>query len=255
MNLVPPGMNVVIFSKDRAMQLDLLLQSMKRFAPVLLEAVPKIIYTHSSTEFARGYMLLETTWQNQVSWIFESDIQKQFLEAVNPAAKYTSCLVDDDVFFRPLPKLPELNPGEAYVPRLGKNCTYCYNADKLQKEGELDFDCTVSVDGHVYLTKEFRQLIEMVQLDSGAPPGRFEEQASGLKKFKLLYAEHSCLVNIVANRVQERYRNRCAGGSPEDLNKRFLNGYRLDLDAIDFSNVIGVHQDIELKFVHVLEMV
>ena len=34
------------------------------------------------------------------------------------------------------------------------------------------------------------------------------------------------------------------GGSAEELNARYLAGERLDLDAMDFSNVTAWHQEI-----------
>ena len=52
------------------------------------------------------------------------------------------------------------------------------------------------------------------------------------------------MVTIPANVVQHEYANRSGGGSPEELNTRYLAGERLDLDTMDFSNVTAWHQEI-----------
>lgn len=112
------------------------------------------------------------------------------------------------------------------------------------KEGEYDFDCTFSLDGHIYRTEEIWPHIERVGFST---PNELEDRLWPVR-FQLQYAEHSCLVGIPHNRVQDQYPNKNAGGSAKKLNARFLAGDRIDLEAMDFSNVIGVHQEIPYRF-------
>ena len=66
---------------------------------------------------------------------------------------------------------------------------------------------------------------------------------------KMCCFEKGSIVNTPLNRVQETCLSVSgvffAGGAKE-LNEKFLNGYRLSLEKMDFSTVIGVHQEIRL---------
>ena len=61
--------------------------------------------------------------------------------------------------------------------------------------------------------------------------------------------KNSYVINTPINRVQETYTN-SAGiffGSPQEtLNEKFLQGKRLTLDGMDFSIIIGAHQELKL---------
>ena len=60
---------------------------------------------------------------------------------------------------------------------------------------------------------------------------------------------HSCLVGIPVNRVQHDVPNRAGEKfpyGPDALNARYLRGERIDLDALDFSDIRGAHQELEL---------
>ena len=67
----------------------------------------------------------------------------------------------------------------------------------------------------------------------------------------MLAFRESCLVSVPANVVADTFRNRASANeeySAERLNRRFLAGERIDLDAMDFANVRGAHQEIPLRF-------
>ena len=106
--------------------------------------------------------------------------------------------------------------------------------------GELDFDCTMSVDGHVYRTDE---ILPWLQSTPFMYPPEIEAMLWDKVRPRLLYAEHSCLVGIPHNRISP-YPNPHEGGSVVELNNRLLSGERIDLDSMDFSDVRGVHQPI-----------
>jgi len=61
--------------------------------------------------------------------------------------------------------------------------------------------------------------------------------------------EKSFVINTPLNRVQETCHNGAGkffGSTPEELNKRFIAGDRLTLEGMDFSTIIGVHQELKL---------
>ena len=63
--------------------------------------------------------------------------------------------------------------------------------------------------------------------------------------------ENSCIINTPVNRVQETFKNSAGVFFQQDaksLNDSFIQGKRLDLDSMDFSTIIGTHQEIKLKW-------
>lgn len=240
--------NVTIFSKNRAAQLDLLLTSMRINAPLLYEAA-KVIYTFSDSDFGRGYVRCQEL--HAVDWILETKIKADVLEAVDSNKPYTTFLVDDDVFYRPLHSeweviLRDKTFQRAYAPRLGRNLNFCWNVDKPQKIGELDFLCKMSVDGHIYRTQDVQPSIESIHFTL---VNQIEDQLwDKFHHFELFYPEHSVLVGIPWNRVQNQNPNRYGGGVAKTLNNRYLAGQRINFEKMNFSNVYSAHQLIEYVF-------
>jgi hypothetical protein len=240
--------NAIIFSKDRAMQLDGLLRSIQQFAPALWP--PTVLYRSSAEDFAWGYAALRMEFDyRDVRWVqrIGAPTLKDWLMAasVNAKAPLTCLLVDDDLFYRPLSDFA-VDPGTAYAPRLGLNCTWCFNEGRPQSEGTGDFTCHTSIDGHIYRTDEIMPRIASIEFTI---PSQMENKLGHINPpFRLKYADHSCLVGIPHNRVQQMYGYPNGGGTVQELNERFLAGERIDLDAMDFSDVHGSHQLIEYKF-------
>ena len=236
------------------MQLDALLRSIGRYAPQYGKV--KIIYKCTSDLHRRAYEILRQEAVGHL-WIEEGDDFKQnVLDAMNSVMRMVTFLVDDDLFYRLLPEF-DVSPNVAYAPRLGRNCTRCYNAnDRSQEvpthlwrqvggEGNLDFDCTLSLDGHVYLLSDVLSYFREMEY---ANPSQIEEFMRSRIRPHLTFAEHSCLVGIPHNVVADWKGNRSMDGSAEELCRMYLEGQRIDLDAMDFSNVNSVHQDIPYAF-------
>ncbi|MFL5827648.1 MAG: hypothetical protein ACJ76V_14075, partial [Thermoleophilaceae bacterium] len=96
-------LDLVIFSKDRACQLDLLLRSIKRFLEGWTDLSIRVIHTHADERLGRGYEIVQQL-HPEFEWVSELASDRGFrgltLDAVghNP---YVSFLVDDDVFKEP----------------------------------------------------------------------------------------------------------------------------------------------------------
>lgn len=228
--------NAIAFSMNRAAQLDALLMSVELRASWISPVT--VLFRFSTETFWQGYARLADL--HDAIFTQQLPLRQILLRAIDPKAPLTMMLTDDDIFYRDLPVVESLPSGATYSPRLGKNCTYCYPLDKQQKEGELDFLYSLSIDGHIFRTEEILARIEAIDFDT---PNQLEDRLSRGEPFRIFYEEHSCLVNVPHNRVAE-YANRHEGGSPEELNCRFLAGERIDVDAMDFSRVVGAHQAI-----------
>ena len=59
----------------------------------------------------------------------------------------------------------------------------------------------------------------------------------------------SCVVNSPNNRVQNTIKNRHGDEFSYDaqfLNEKFLGGYRINLDHIDFPEIVCPHQELDI---------
>jgi hypothetical protein len=258
----------IVFSKDRAMQLDACLRSIERSAPY---AGPiTVIYLATTEEFADGYRLLDLG--ERVRLVEQSDdFRSVVINALDPKDEHTVFHTDDDVFFLRPPTAPVLPPGfAAFSLRLGENTTYCYPLHRMQQvpttaangsvmawdwtRAEGDFSYPMSLDGHILSTG---LLLRMLARARFANPNQLEGELH-LRRYlappAMLAFRESCLVSIPANIVSSTHQNP-SGANPawsaEALNRRFLAGERLDLKAMDFSAIQGAHQDVLLAFTRI----
>jgi hypothetical protein len=115
----------------------------------------------------------------------------------------------------------------------------------------LDFGYPLSVDGHIFKTKDILKLTKKVGFTN---PNTFEAALQIFESFpknKMTSFPESVLVNTPNNIVNTSFANRNGlthGADVRELNKNYLNGSVIDLESMDFSNVIGCHQEIEFKY-------
>ena len=258
--------NCVVFSKNRAMQLDACLRSIERLAPYRGPIV--VVYLATTAAFASGYQRL--AHGGRVRFVAQGvDFRGAVMSALDPSSEHTVFHTDDDVFFRRPGAVPVLPPDvAAFSLRLGENTTYCHTGDHAQRlpdavseRGELltwnwarsdaDFSYPMSLDGHIFRTKLVLRMLAKARF---ANPNHLEEELHYRRHLappSMMSFRESCLVSIPANIVSTTHRNRAQASdatSPEALNARLLEGERIDLDAMDFSAIRGAHQDIPYAF-------
>lgn len=245
----------IIFSKDRAMQLDLLLWSMHKFALQLDDVC--VLWSASRDRFYRAYRRLMRDYK--IHWYLQSAFLDDVSILTASVRPYIQFLVDDCVFYRPLECPTEILPNTAYAPRLGLNCTRCGNIGVPQSvptqlyrdiggEGDRDFDCTWSLDGHIYRREEIQPY-----LDRGgySTPNELESAFCGEIRPRLYFPKHSCLTNVPHNSVGESKGNRHMHPGDDPivmLNDLYLSDWRIDWNQMDFSNVDSCHMDLEYKY-------
>lgn len=224
--------DVLIFSKDRACQLDLLLRSVEKFAPDLNRSIT-VLYRASLMSFDLGYDRLRD-WEPRVTFRreggFEEDVRAWL---AHPGRQTISFLVDDDVFYAPVPPVEAL----PFAFRLSRTVRWRESADPEESY-------PLCLGGTIYDKATILPLLDFhfsnpTQLEAGMACNysRFEPET--------LYSGGQCHVNVPANLVSESSGNP-ASLSPEtqpaELNRRFLAGERLSLSKMDFSNITGAHQ-------------
>ena len=261
-----PQVNCIVFSKDRAMQLDACLRSIHKFAPY--GGPITVIFRASTVEFSEGYRLLST--RTDARWVRESgDLRRDVLESIDPAVDLTVFHTDDDVFFRSS-VLPFEFDGDriaAFSLRLGINTTYCFPFARAQSLPHFatshqfiawdwtgafdDFAYPLSLNGHVLDTTITRRLLAKIHFTN---PNEFEVELHKRRYLVppvLAASSESSVVSLPLNVVTSTHRNRADNTteySALGLNARFLTGEYIDLDTMDFSHVIGAHQLLPLIF-------
>jgi hypothetical protein len=259
-------LNLVVYSKDRPAQLELLLRSLKRFWDGWEAISLSVVYTHSSDEFARGYERVRSL-HPEPSYACELDYPRTFkqltLGVVDGGNELTAFLVDDDVFRRPFSlRAPEVeallrDPSLACVAlRLAPGIDYTYALDRVTPppalaadrswawaEGDGYWDYPMSLDGHIFRTAELLPLL--AALDYSNPNSLESELAlRPLAAPRGICPAEAVVVNIPANRVQDAFPNRCGDIPPGPLNARFLAGERIALDPIAAVANRGAHEEI-----------
>lgn len=281
-------LSIVIFSKDRAAQLDLCLSSIyKNLSAIEDDWKIHVIYTYSSEEFEKGYDSLKYDWD--YSWLYfheESSYGgfKKTLESVMEEwGDYVLFFTDDDIVYKKLEH--NFNFLSQHVNekmfclslRLGSNTfiqdqyrnTNCIIPDEVilgektvktwnwkHQEKDTNFAYPFAVDGHMFESEVAKGIIK--NTEGYDNPNSLEGKAQHSVKDiidelpnEMCCFDTSTVINTPINRVQETCTNTAGiffGDSAETLNEKFLSGEKLSLDKMDFSTVIGVHQEIKLKW-------
>jgi hypothetical protein len=260
-------LHCIVFSRDRALQLDAFLASVSVHAPQLFTDVT-ILFRPSSDRHAEAYALLESE-HTHVRWVRESQFRDDLLGVVGDSGM-TVFHTDDDVYFRTPGPFEVRDDEVCFSLRLGLNTTYSYSLDvdqrlvgasvvggrlawdwRSQGAGELSYP--LAVNGHVFRGEEVCKWVGSAQFTN---PNTLE---SALQFFnsdvrpRMACFRHSVVVSVPANLVNETNVNRHGElGSADELNERFLAGERIDIGAMDFSDVRAAHQEIPFVFREVI---
>ena len=266
---------VVVFSRDRACQLDACLRSLSTYAP---DVTVSVVLRATSEPFRLGYARCATD-HPAVTFVPETDFGRQVVELLERQHAPLACfLTDDDLVTQPVRMdVIESALRDAHVLafslRLGRNTTYCYSMARPQAPpafqpcdhghltwswpgAEGDFGYPMSVDGQIFRASELREILRGLRFASpNSLEGTMADMAGQFTESKPMLAcfSSSALVGVPLNRVQNECQNR-SGQDPqmtaEALNRAYLSGARLQYMPID---VIGAHQEVPATLVHVKE--
>jgi hypothetical protein len=257
------ALKAVVFSRDRAMQLDAFLQSVELYIPSLFDELV-VIYRATDESFRAGYERLRED-RPEATWVAETSFRDDLL-ALRGDERLLVFHTDDDVYFRPVGEF-ELGEDEVcFSLRLGLNTTYSYPLDtdealrearvfgdrvswswRLQDLGSYRYP--LSVNGHVFRAAEAHVWLARTDYSN---PNELEaalQELSSQVRPQMASFTHSAAVSIPANVVNETYANR--HGSMHDvheLNERFLAGERIDVAAMSFDRIDACHVEVPFVF-------
>ena len=245
--------NNIIFSKDRACQLDLFLRSIIHNVRDYKRLTWTIIYLASTPEYEEGYEKVKKRFPN---FSFINEMVKGFRNTTIDylyTLPYHQFFVDDDCFkekWDPFDsKLDLLQTPEILTIslRMDPKYNYCYTQKRMTPPPSFinnlrwywekldgDWGYPMSLDGHIFRTDDIVPLIRNLQFKN---PNTLE---AGLASKYLARPLMSCystakIINLPINKVQT-FNNNHAGLqykiSVEDLNRRYINGEQINLDLI-----------------------
>ncbi len=262
-------MNIIIFSKNRASQLELLIRSMKKYFKEFQQMQIKILYKFTNDEFMKGYSkLIGMHPDENIIWNMDTDFQKGLIELFDKKEKYTVFFVDDIIFKEPFSIDDDRfkffkSHGDILCLslRLHPKLTYCYpakinmtspafteNGVFLWKGQSGDYGYPMSLDGHIFRTNDINYYISYMKYNG---PNFLESQMAMQPLFypKMICYEKSIIVNNPVNKVQNWNDNIHGEITAEYLNEQFLSGKIIDLTPFEGLNNISCHQELPINFI------
>lgn len=253
----------IVFSRDRAMQLDAFLASVRRCVPTLFDEII-VLFKATGERHAVAYEQLMAE-HGEPTWLAETSFREDLL-ALRGAQELLVFHTDDDVFFAAAQAVELREDEVCFSLRLGLNTTYCYPLDVTERlegaaigtnrvswewrsQGPGAYSYPLALNGHVFRADEAHMWLESVDYST---PNELEsalQSLNGQLRPRMASFAHSIVVSIPANIVNETFANRHGRGNDVDeLNARFLSGERLDTARMDFGNVTACHQEIPFVF-------
>ena len=221
----------IIFSKDRACQLELLLRNLNMPATIL--------FTHE-TDFQKGYEKLMRMYP-QFTFIKENNFKQQIIKLIDNN-EYVMFLCDDDIMiehfnencpeFKEFKNNPEIlclslriKPTYRYVPILQDN--------KWEWKGKRkDWGYPMSVTSHIFRSAD---ILSIITKENFKTPGGLEMKLrrNAPERKLMMCLDTPKIINNLANRVQNKYPTPNNLGIPlEELEQKFLEGKLLSLKDI-----------------------
>ncbi len=267
----------LIFSKDRAMQLDGTLRSFYMHCKDAAVIDTKVIYKASHPLHKNHYEDLKKYYGN-TEFITEQNFKEQVLSLLRQYT-YVLFLVDDNIFLRNFhishlaDILKENTNAIGFSLRLGENTAYCYTVDSPQNipafthipddilkydwtSAERDFGYPLEVSSSLYRVKELYPLLVQINFSN---PNILENQMDANKRIyasarpMLLCNKLSLTFCAPVNKVQDVCENRSGNEhcySREMLAIKFGEGYRIDIEKYAGFTPNACHQEISLDFVN-----
>lgn len=271
----------VVFSKDRPMQLDACLRSLKMHCADLEDLAVHVICKATSQPMADAYAEVDAAHQ----WATlhpERDFRSEVMLHLD-RCEHVLFIVDDTIFVRRftigdmVSALDASSDAIGVSLRLGGNCVRCYPTNSEQEKppglgpaprglcsfdwygADGDFGYPLEVSSSLYQSAHMTGLLRDERFSN---PNELEALIAGLaardvlsQTFhmpdRLLCPPISVAFSVPANRVQSTFANRAgsdASQSPEALLKRWQAGDRIDVAVLAGHTPNACHEEVTYTF-------
>ncbi|MHC4742450.1 MAG: glycosyltransferase family 2 protein [Planctomycetota bacterium] len=271
------NITALIFSKDRAMQLRAVIESLLLHCRDHSLVELKVFYKASSRLHRGQYDKLRDEFCD-VCFIEELNFREQVLGLIDET-EYVMFLVDDNLFVRDfmLGRAVKVMAGNGdalgFSLRLGANTAYCYAHDTYQDapafrhindetmkydwtHAEYDFGYPLELSSSIYRSAEILPLLRRLNFaNPNTLEGAMAANAHLYREAKssLLCFEQSVTFCAPVNMVQTVWQNRVGSNqsySAERLAQMFEEGGRIDVERYSGFVPNSCHQEVELYFDH-----
>jgi len=246
-------MDIVIFSKNRAMQLHALLETV--YEHLIFDTI-RVVYDAFQHPHTTSYTKIAEEFPH-VKFIGESNFKQDVLRAIDSGESGLTCLmVDDMMFYRTPTGLCESGHTICHSFRLGEEIKGFTGTEFYWPEGYKHFGYPLATDGHVYNSRRLYEMLSEIQFQN---PNKMEVR---LQRFKsriprhMTCEQHSCCVSIPVNAVSDNCVPVFGEYYPQNVDqlaKMYNEGKRIDWRRMDFTEIDNVHKEIEFKYVDRLE--
>lgn len=266
--------NIIVFSRNRAMQLDLNLRTFARAFKEFSDHEISVVYDFTDMQFIEGYEKLREQTYSNVKFYTDhqfGSLKDTLMGLMRPENKYTMYLCDDNIFTDQWsvndPEIKIMDAESSVMStslRLWKGIDFCYATNKPSpvpnfiknfcwdwRETSGDWGYPMSCDGNIYRTEFLRQKTQTLNF---VYPNNFEAGLAGTADHSIpltsCYLDGPKVYNIPVNVVQHIYPNRHGNiQTPEYLNELWLRDKSLDINFYYGKKFNTVHKELELKFV------
>jgi hypothetical protein len=261
--------DIIVFSKDRACQLDALLRSID--IKFKIDHTIKVLYKDSNDNFKLGYDKVISDFKN-VEFFQESSFRDNLFSILKTCKnKMISFFVDDIIMTETLNEIEFVerfyndNNTLTISLRLGKNISICYAMNIPIAKPNLinnmwnwqqhafrgDWGYSMSLDGDIYRKEEFVKYIP--QIEFGNPchmEAHMTNKPIGNKALMMCF-DKSKLINIPINKTNDipGNNNRLIKNvkTAEELNKLYLEGHRIKIENVFGINNNSCHYEVQLE--------
>ena len=212
-------MKTIIFSKNRACQLDLLLRGLNIPATVL--------YAHDQ-EFAAGYEKLKSMYPG-ITFEKEYDFKKQLISLMDD--DYIMFLVDDDIMIEPFDiDCKEFNQfkNDDNILCMSIRLAEQFNNVWRWKNKAHSWGYPMSVTSNIFRKKDIFPIMEKENFDN---PNELEVVLRNNIPDKpyMICGKTQKFINNLANQVQTQYKFKNLKISLSELEMQFVSGKRINL--------------------------
>lgn len=258
-------MHLLIFSKDRACQLYLLLESISRFGKF---STIDVLYKTSNDEYNTAYKVVEKKYPH-IAFIRESDFRRETLRLIELSGDDVCLSTDDQVFYREFGTPPPLAEHEVFSYRLGLNTivqnphtgelqpplnNYCKDGNIISWNPQYyhplyNYGYPFAIDVHCFNNKLLYDLLNSFswsntnQIESGL--FRYRNLISVIYSYNKSVSFNIPVNNMSGVTISGKYHPY----SNKELNDLFLSGKKINLDNICKNSIKGCHQEVKYEFI------
>lgn len=281
-NLLVNDTVAIVFSKDRAMQLDGLLNSFRDNCKDYNDVDVFVLYLCSDAQIQQQYDLLSQDYP-EVTFLYETSFKEQ-LVSTTMNFENVLFLVDDTIFIREFlvtdakNLLLQIPTAIGISLRLGLNTTYCYPHQCTQqlpdytevspdfllfdwRMSQYDFGYPLEVSSSIYRAKEIVQYLDNLTFSN---PNTLEDamfsyrHTFGNTRPHLVCYNTSIAFSIPVNKVQSVNCNRSNemfSYTAHHLFQLFHSNKRISVDHYRNFTPESCHQEVELVFHNILPII